>query len=45
MCKNKVKVFESKPTVGGFEKKNLGSPKGIGILAPIVLKSVKGGKR
>ena len=44
MCKNKTKVFESKPSVGGFEKKNLGSPKGVGILAPIILKKVKGGK-
>ena len=38
---NKIKVFESKPTVGGFEKKNFGSPKGIGILAPIVLKKMQ----
>jgi len=44
MCKDKVKVFEKKPSLG-FEKKNLGSPKGIGILAPIVLKKVKGGKK
>ena len=34
---NKVVIFESKPTVGGFEKKNMGSPKGIGIFAPIKL--------
>jgi len=39
----KIKVFEKKPSVGGFEKKNLGSPKGVGILAPIVLK--KRGKK
>jgi hypothetical protein len=45
MCKDKkIKVFESKPTIGGFEKKNLGSPKGVGILDPIVFKKVKGGK-
>ena len=40
---NKLRVFESKPSVGGFEKKNLGSPKGVGILAPIKLK--KGAKK
>ena len=32
---NKVVIFESKPTVGGFEKKNMGSPQGVGIFAPI----------
>ena len=41
MCKDKTKIFEKKPSVGGFEKKNFGSPKGVGILAPIVLKKSK----
>jgi hypothetical protein len=39
MCKDKMKVFEKKPSIGGFEKKNFGSPKGVGILAPIILKN------
>jgi len=46
MCdKNKkIIIYGGKPSVGGFEKKNLGSLKGVGILAPIILKKVKGGK-
>jgi hypothetical protein len=40
MCKDK-KLMSKKPSVGGFEKKNFGLPKGIGILAPIPEKPVK----
>ena len=36
-----TKIFGDKPSVGGFEKKNLGSPEGVGILAPIILKESK----
>ena len=44
MCKDKkMNVMSKKPSFG-FEKKNFGSPKGVGILAPIILKKVKGGK-
>ena len=40
---NLKKVFGDKPSVGGFEKKNFGSPKGVGVLATIELKGKMGG--
>jgi hypothetical protein len=40
MYKDKLKVMSKKPSFG-FEKKNFGSPKGVGILAPIPEKPVK----